>query len=182
MTKTSFAILGVLSIEPMSGYAIRKLMQESTSNFWAESAGQLYPALADLAKRGYIVSKKAKDSGAREKKLYQLTNSGRIELKKWLAQEPETQVVRDEFMLKLFFGANIDPEVMLDHVNKKYYQIKAMLSNLIETKKELEKNYRDSLHFPYWKLSVDCGIKISEAKLEWLHEVISSLKKLESRK
>ena len=34
-----YAILGMLSIEPMSGYEIRQTMQQSTENFWAESDG-----------------------------------------------------------------------------------------------------------------------------------------------
>ena len=39
-SKTPYAILGMLSIEPMSGYDIRQIMRNSTANFWSESDGK----------------------------------------------------------------------------------------------------------------------------------------------
>ena len=54
--KSKYALLGILSMCPGSGYDIKKLMEQSTSNFWSESYGQIYPILkqlvaADLATR-----------------------------------------------------------------------------------------------------------------------------------
>jgi PadR family transcriptional regulator AphA len=48
MSTTPFAILGLLSIEPMSGYDIRRNLDESLSYFWSESYGQIYPSLKKL--------------------------------------------------------------------------------------------------------------------------------------
>ena len=39
--KSKYAILGMLSIEPMSGYDIKKEVEKSISNFWTESYGQI---------------------------------------------------------------------------------------------------------------------------------------------
>jgi DNA-binding PadR family transcriptional regulator len=38
----------MLSLRPMSGYDIRKTVQESIRFFWSESYGQIYPALKRL--------------------------------------------------------------------------------------------------------------------------------------
>ena len=46
--KSKYAILGMLSIEPMSGYDIKKEIEENISNFWTESYGQIYPVLKSL--------------------------------------------------------------------------------------------------------------------------------------
>ena len=46
--KSKYAILGMLSIEPMSGYDIKKEVEKSISNFWTESYGQIYPVLRNL--------------------------------------------------------------------------------------------------------------------------------------
>src|SRR5262245_35765978 len=113
--KTSYAILGMLAFDPMSGYAIRQLMQQSTSNFWSESDGQLYPALKKLTALE-LISCKSDKASAREKKIYRITAKGLTELKKWLTQEPETHIIRNELMLKLFFGANVSPEINLTHI------------------------------------------------------------------
>ena len=43
-----YALLGMLSIRPMSGYDIKKLIEASISNFWTESYGQIYPILKTL--------------------------------------------------------------------------------------------------------------------------------------
>lgn len=177
-SKTRYAVLGMLAIEPMSGYQIRQLMQMSTANFWSESDGQLYPALADLTKQGLIVSKGMQKKDAREKKMYRITAKGQTELAKWLKQEAETQTVRSEFMLKLFFGANVEPEVNLEHVQVFRHRLKSKLARLLEIKKQVEREDKDSPHFPYWIMSIEHGIKQSMAQLEWCDSVIRTLEKM----
>ncbi|UCB53625.1 MAG: PadR family transcriptional regulator, partial [Candidatus Zixiibacteriota bacterium] len=43
--KTEFAVLGLLSLSPMSGYDMKAFISQSIGYFWQESYGQLYPAL-----------------------------------------------------------------------------------------------------------------------------------------
>ncbi len=175
--KTHYAVLGMLSIAPMSGYEIRQVMQQSTANFWSESDGQLYPTLNKLTTLKLVLCKTDKTS-AREKKVYHLTTKGRTELKQWLAQEPETHIVRNEFMLKLFFGANVSPKISLEHIQAHRYQTKKMLSTLAETNKQLVHEHKDSSHLPFWQMSIEYGIAIAEAKLKWCDKVINDLKNM----
>ena len=49
-SSSNYAILGLLAIEPMSGYDIRKFVREVLSNFWNESYGSIYPVLAELTR------------------------------------------------------------------------------------------------------------------------------------
>lgn len=181
-SKTRYAALGMLSIGAMSGYEIRQTMQQSTENFWSESDGQLYPTLATLTKQGLITCKTSETSGAREKKIYRITAKGTTELKKWLGQQAETQSIRSEFMLKLFFGANVTPAINLEHVQAQRYQIKDALLRLEETKKHLAKEYKNSPHLPYWLISVAQGIKVNEAKLIWCDETINTLEKMKAKR
>jgi PadR family transcriptional regulator AphA len=53
-TTTMESLLGVLSLRPMSGYEIRQFMERSTSNFWSESFGQIYPALKRMLAEGLV--------------------------------------------------------------------------------------------------------------------------------
>lgn len=175
--KTRYAILGMLSIAPMSGYKMRQIMQQSTANFWSESDGQLYPTLTKLTTLK-LVSCKVDHESAREKKVYQLTTQGRNELKNWLLQEPETQIVRSEFMLKLFFGSNVSPEINMEHIKAHRYQTKAQLFQLTETNKRLSDEHKNSIHLPYWQMSIHYGIQMAQAKLKWCDEVINQLEKM----
>lgn len=176
--KTHNAILGMLSIKPMSGYEIRQTMQQSTANFWSESDGQLYPALAKLTKLGLVSCKATKKDNPREKKEYRITAAGKVELKKWLQQEAETHVIRNEFLLKLFFGANVSSEINLEHMRAYRYRTKSRLSGLIETKKKAEQEYKDSPHAPYWIMSIDYGIQLIQGQLVWCDHVIETLGKM----
>ena len=52
--KTQFAVLGLLSWQPMSGYTIKKLIEMGLTQFWSESYGQLYPTLEKLVETGLV--------------------------------------------------------------------------------------------------------------------------------
>jgi PadR family transcriptional regulator AphA len=180
--KTRYAILGMLSIEPMSGYAIRQTMQRSTANFWSESDGQLYPTLAKLEAEGYISYHTADLPSARDKKIYGLTEQGKDALNQWLKAPPEKQNFRNEFMLKIFYGANVTPNVSLAHVQAQRYQIEAYLHELSETTQKINTNHAHSPHLAYWQISLQYGMKIAEAKLKWCDETIQALTKLAAKK
>ncbi|MGH9601902.1 MAG: PadR family transcriptional regulator, partial [Terriglobales bacterium] len=45
---TRFALLGLLSLGPQSGYDLKKRMEQSIAHFWSESYGQIYPTLRRL--------------------------------------------------------------------------------------------------------------------------------------
>ena len=51
---TPNALLGLLSLGPMSGYDIRQLIPRSIGYFWNESYGQIYPGLKRLAAAGLV--------------------------------------------------------------------------------------------------------------------------------
>jgi PadR family transcriptional regulator AphA len=176
-TKTAFAVLGFLSIAPMSGYQMRQLMQKSTAHFWSESDGQLYPMLAKLATHKLITAETS-ETDRREKKIYTITALGKVELNNWLMQAAETNSVRNEFMLKLFFSGNVLPDITLAHVQAYRYKTKTLLTQLNETLEQLEHDKENSNHLPYWLFSVEYGKQMAEAKLTWCDKVISTLKKI----
>src|SRR5712692_7370073 len=101
MSTTPYAILGLLSIEPMSGYDIRRNLEESLSYFWSESYGQIYPTLKRLEAARLIAPVKRTAPATRRRRLYTLTPLGRTRLATWLAEPPTPQPPRDEFLLKM---------------------------------------------------------------------------------
>lgn len=170
-SKSSMAILGMLSIEPMSAYAIGKVMQQSTAAFWAESDGQLYPALKQLEKEGLVRSKKIAYS-TRRKKLYTLSTKGKDTLKKWLAEESQKNSIRNEFLLKLFFGANVQRDIIVSHIKKFQDNVTQQLE-LLKVQEEVIRT-KDSEHAPYWLYSIQYGIQIAKAKLQWCRQVLEN--------
>ncbi|MDH3629255.1 MAG: PadR family transcriptional regulator, partial [Acidobacteriota bacterium] len=44
-SSSRYAVLGILTLEPMSGYDIKKFIETSVAHFWRESYGNIYPLL-----------------------------------------------------------------------------------------------------------------------------------------
>src|SRR5437870_9043848 len=54
LTTTSFAVLGLLSIAPMSGYDLHQAVDRSVRHIWPISKSQVYAELARLVPLGLI--------------------------------------------------------------------------------------------------------------------------------
>src|SRR5918999_5504170 len=108
--KSKYAILGMLSIEPMSGYDIKKEVETSISNFWTESYGQIYPVLRKLIGEKLVTKTVESEAGKPDRHVYALTAQGRKELRRWLREGFAPKIQRNEFLLKLFFGEEITPK------------------------------------------------------------------------
>lgn len=172
--KTRYAVLGMLSISPMSGYEISQTIQESIANFWAESDGQLYPTLAKLTKEKLITCKLSETEGERAKKIYTITAKGLDELKKWLATSDNSQSIRNELLLKIFFGANVAQAITREQILAHQIQAKTMLQQLNTSKEQLTKEYKTSTHLPYWLMTISYGITMTEAKIAWCDQMLKT--------
>ena len=161
-------ILGLLRIEPMTGYEIKAFVDRSTRFFWAASYGQIYPELRRLADAG-LIEGRSKPSGGRKRTEYRLTAAGRKELRRWLEIEPEVYESRDEGLLKLFF-ADADPSAGATAVAAKraYHAEKLAQLREIEPVAKAGPN-----RFPY--LVVRYGIAHSQFAIDWCDKALAEL-------
>ncbi len=102
--KSKYAIMGILSMGPMSGYDIKKKFEQNLSYFWSESYGQIYPILKKLAQQGLATRTIERHEGKPDRHIYALTAKGQKELQDWMIQPVGRQIGRHEILLKLFFG------------------------------------------------------------------------------
>lgn len=171
---TVYTILGILAMEPMSGYEIKKTIDESIHFFWNESQGQIYPALKQAVEAHLI--KIEETAGARGKTIYSINQEGREVLDEWLQQSPTKLTQRNELLLKVFFGNNTNPEIISEH----------MISNLLNMRQKLriyqgiEQKLLEHLAqkvagAKYWIVTVRYGIKSLEASISWAEESIKFL-------
>lgn len=178
-TKSKYAILGMLSIEPMSGYDIKKEIQESISNFWTESYGQIYPVLKSLVAEKLVTKTVQKGAGKPDRHVYSLTAAGRKELQSWLAEAVTPKVERNELLLKLFFGEEVEVSVNISHVE----QFRELQRELLEKYKWIEKeikatNPADDPNVPYWLMTVRHCQHVRRALLDWCDETLAKLNKM----
>lgn len=179
--KTRYAILGVLSIKPGTGYDIKKFCDKTISHFWNENFGHIYPVLNQLKKEGQIWQDNSETQDRR--KVYSITDDGRKEFYHWLLQPAEIQPPRSELLLKLSFGNHI-PKV---NVIRMLEEVKERHNSKLKQYKEMEEAYIDDQRakshpqYVYWLAPLRYGILASEAAIRWCDETISSINNSEAK-
>jgi len=165
----------------MSGYDIRQLISQSIGHFWSESYGQIYPGLKRLAASGLVVKKTERRKGSPDRHVYSLTADGREHLRKWLKVPVGKEVPRNELLLKLFFGAQVSPDVSREHVQA-YLELQQMqLRTYAEIAKKLRKEEANDLQLPFWLMTLNMGRHRSAAMVKWCKETLAELEELERR-
>lgn len=176
--KSKYAVLGVLSICPGSGYDIKKFMEQSTSNFWNESYGQIYPILKQLIEEGLATSHAEKQEGKPERYIYTLTAKGQQELERWLSESIEYAVERNELLLKLFFGRQTSLANNMEHVQA----FQALQSQLLKKYEGIEQHLQAGVSTNpdcvYSLMTVRFGIHRCRALLAWSDETLAALQAL----
>jgi DNA-binding PadR family transcriptional regulator len=106
LTSTSYALLALLEqLGEATSYDLKQTMEKSIENFWPVPHTTAYDEPARLAEGGFLSVRQ--EPGGRRRKVYSLTDEGHQALRAW-ATEPVASppVLRDEFMLKVFAGAD----------------------------------------------------------------------------
>jgi DNA-binding PadR family transcriptional regulator len=79
------ALLGLLHDQPQSGYALRKVFQDTPMLHFSDSPGSIYPALKRLEARGAIRGDVDAATPLRPRQVFSLTADGTAALHAWLA-------------------------------------------------------------------------------------------------
>lgn len=140
-------ILYYLNIKSTHGYEIQKFIQATGLDAWAKvKSGSIYYALSKMEKNGEVELYKEETVGSKVRKVYQITEKGKMELKNTIAQEldkPLMPISTDKFIIPITFNM-LDKNEAIEIVNKH-------IKSLEET---LE-------YWKYWK-----DIKINESTLQ----------------
>src|SRR3990167_755691 len=174
INKTQFAVLGCLNIRPMSAYEVKQFMARSTQYFWMEHEAQLYPTLKKLTADQLVNAKEeaAKKGGVRV--VYEITDNGLKIFRDWLCQKTDAAPYRNEFLLKLFFGNEMDQTVLLARIKEYKAEAQSNLSHFKAITKELANT--PIKRQPYILATIKYGIHIMKAEIAWCDEVIKSIK------
>jgi DNA-binding PadR family transcriptional regulator len=171
-------LLGLLAIEPMSGYDLGRTIRESVGHFWNESYGQIYPNLKKLANGRFVSCKTERQKGKPDRHIYSITEKGRERLRKWLAVPPQPEIPRNEMLLKLFFGEQVSTQILIGYVERMAEERRALLDLLEQAEREeIDKNLRYP-GAPYWRMAAHFGQMEMRAHLRWAEETLAELNKI----
>jgi len=175
---TPYAILGMLSLAPMSGYDIRKEAATSIGYFWSESYGQIYPILARLASRRLVERRLERQKGKPDRYVYSITAEGRERLGAWLAEPAREQPFRSELLLKLFFGRHRPVAESIRHVERFGERQLALKRSYADSERELLREQRAHPELPYWLITLRFGQSRANALLRWSEQTLETLERL----
>jgi PadR family transcriptional regulator AphA len=102
-TATSFAILGLLGVQPWTAYELVAQSRRSLHWFWPRSEAHLYAELKRLVERGHAEAEVV-EGRRRQRTRYTITPLGRAALQDWVQTEPAPPTLEIEGLLRVLLG------------------------------------------------------------------------------
>jgi DNA-binding PadR family transcriptional regulator len=171
LTPSSFAILGLLTLGPSSGYELGSLTERTVAHFWPLTRPHIYSELSKLEQLGHVTSVEVEQRGAPDKRVYSITVQGEQQLDAWLRDpDPDVQRPRHPLLIKLFFSDRLEPDAMRPLLASYRAGLEARRS----TYAALAEGVMPGQQWPdnsCIRLTARFGQRRMEADLAWLDEV-----------
>ena len=177
MSKSSYAILGLLSKYSYSGYELKRRIIKTSSFYCSESSAQIYPVLKKLEVQELLTSNIDKASGARNKRIYAITKKGRDELIKWLKTDSDVAIYREEFLIQLSLSQHLTTSQLSKKISHYQQSIQEKLEILTQVIKHIKKDHAGKEDQQYLLLTYDHIHAMLDAKLQWCIKILKNLNK-----
>ncbi len=168
----NFAILGILSYKSMTGYDIKKIIQDSDFMYWSGNNNQIYKSLIELLNKGLVTNVVKHQESSPTKKIYTITSEGLVALKEWVLSPADPSEIKKPFLVQLVcsrqlntselnvlidgYESQVKMQLLMVHSNKPY-------SNILSDKTALETTI--------WSLINDNIRRTYENELRWIQEL-----------
>jgi PadR family transcriptional regulator, regulatory protein AphA len=172
-------LLGFLNYGPQTGYDLKKHMDNSTQFFWHARLSQIYPALKQMEKDGWVESTITPQEGKPDKKYYLITDEGRTALTGWLNEFPgEISPDKRPELLRIFFAGALEKEDILTHLR---HQLALRRVQLQKYQTEAEAYIVDIVaqtglerEGVLWELTRQFGEDYERMYIAWLEQAIQT--------
>lgn len=168
LTATSYALLGLLNLQPFSAYELTKYMKRSAlAQLWPRTEASLYKEPKVLEARGFATSD-VTSRGARARTVYSITPAGRRALRAWLREPGDRLVFECEAAMKAFFGDATD----LDSLRAQLEVLSVHPETSTPPPLDMLAAFRDgTMHFPervhYTAMAADLIARVNLAVAGW---------------
>jgi PadR family transcriptional regulator AphA len=124
------AILGLLAIRPMSGYELKKVIDDSVGHFWTADQSQVYRSLAGLVDDGLAARRTVVQDDRPNLHVHTVTDSGLVELDRWLASSLQSPPAREPFLARLFFADRLSVDKVRELLDARRQEANMLLAAL----------------------------------------------------
>jgi DNA-binding PadR family transcriptional regulator len=170
------AALGLLAQEPGSGYDLLRHFEKSMANVWPATQSQLYGELNKLADAGLI---EVSDIGPRGRKEYRITEAGRAELQRWVANPQDDPPLRSAGVLRVFLLGEVPPVNARAHVVTMAETAEAEVKRLAAVRDAIDWTGPDSLF--YGRAALEYGLRMSAMEADWANWLVTEIDKRDEK-
>ncbi|MBD5460858.1 MAG: PadR family transcriptional regulator [Lachnospiraceae bacterium] len=171
-------ILGLLNYCDMTGYEIMEAFRDSLKFFWNAQTSQIYRELQGLEKKRWVSKTVVSQQKRPDKHVYSITEAGKEELIRWLAEEGPGLDVRAPILMKVFFLGERSREENIrffqqyrDQCEKFMESMEAVPGYISEYSSYVE----DKEKTIYWQMTMDYGRRKMQMCMDWAQDCIRKL-------
>lgn len=171
-----FAILGLLSWRPFSGYELRKFFSESVALYWSGNSNQVYPTLVQLHKDGLVEVEVRQQGNYPPSKVYSLTKIGEAALREWITADPTVPQSRNAFLTQLAWADRLDGAELGSLIDRYEHEIQMKLLMQRELiRRGAEGPRRTPRETLLWTMIGEHDCDLYEAELNWVDRLRAGL-------
>ena len=168
------ALLGILSLEPMTGYEVKQFFDSSVQHFWNAELSQIYPTPKSLEESGFVDMRVEVQQNRPNRKIYAITDDGRAEFERWFRAPQPPADLRDPFLIKVFFGTDVPIEDTIILLRRQMEEQQKMLlfsETVLRDKITIGvKHWHSSRHGMFWSLTLDLACAYRRAYIAWCEQ------------
>lgn len=173
------AILGFLSVQPLTGYDLKKAFDRSVRHFWPANQSQIYRTLAELDTDGLVEKQVVAREERLDMKIYAITSPGREELRRWLSKPLPIQETREPLLIQVFFAGMLSDAELLPVLEHHIREIEAqlrMFSGLYEASRlQLSDSSPERTTFVSM-LTLEYALGSYHQALHWLRSAVARIR------
>ncbi len=170
----------------MTGYDLKRTLDNSTAHFWHAYHSQIYTTLRKLEQDNLVTSEVQDEDDKLNRRVYTITDAGRAELDRWLAQPMrEIAPTKDELLVRLFFSAPRDKEAVLNELRfqRQLHQRQLEvyqgidLQHFVDAMDARGTNVERDREF--WQFTLNNGLAYEQMTLAWLDATIARIESMD---
>lgn len=171
-----YAILGLLSWKPGTGYELKKIFEDSSAMYWSGNNNQIYKSLVQLLNDGFVTNEVKHQDSSPSKKIYSITEEGLARLKDWVLEEPDVPELKNTFLIQLAWADQLSDEELHEMLDRYESRINMQLIYQQEKmKRGVQAPNRNERETFLWDKIAENQLSFYQNELKWVQGIRKEL-------
>jgi len=172
---SEYALLGLLTQGPASGYDLRRESEAQLGHFWSESYASIYPMLKRLHTKGWVSRSHVEQDDKPDKQIYTITDAGSKAFAKWIDEPISPLPPRNLTLLKLYFGAMSNRRSLRKNIEDYRNRLMETLAQIEPEISRFRNTSTEDSDSVFTLLTLSHTIHSAKASLTWCKSVLEVL-------